>query len=74
MLSNLKNNGKLSSSTGRLATVSCLLSLAVLCTAAPHLAPFMSDESTQSVPDIGPLKYTLKQYLSYAEALQDKAS
>ncbi|XP_003382942.1 PREDICTED: uncharacterized protein LOC100634549 [Amphimedon queenslandica] len=46
---------------------------ALLCTVAPHVAPFMSDESTQSVPGIGPLNYSLKQYLDYAEALQEKA-
>ena len=48
--------------------------LALLCIVAPHAAPFMSDESTQSVPGIGPLNYSLKQYLNYAEALQEKAS
>lgn len=33
----------------------------------------MADESAQSVQDLGRLDYSLKQYLIYADVLQDRA-
>eukprot|EP01083_Nonionella_stella_P155363 501865_1 len=35
--------------------------------------PFMADEALESVPGLGPIKYTLPHYLKFAEALQNKA-
>lgn len=34
----------------------------------------MADEAALAVPGLGKLTYTLKQYLTYASALQEKAS
>ncbi|XP_064407107.1 uncharacterized protein LOC135351919 isoform X2 [Halichondria panicea] len=46
---------------------------ALLCAAAPDNAPFMADEAVMAVPGLGKLDYTLKHYLSYTEAVGDKA-
>eukprot|EP00850_Spirogloea_muscicola_P004344 SM000018S03709 [mRNA] locus=s18:971871:972639:+ [translate_table: standard] len=45
---------------------------AVLAAYAPEAAAFMSDEAMEAVLD-GPKEYTLRRYLSFAEALQAKA-
>ena len=51
----------------------CLLSIAILCAASSDV-PFMADESALSVvPSLGKLTYSLKQYLTYAKLLQEKA-
>lgn len=47
--------------------------VAILCLVHPQHTPFMSDESTLSIPNIGKLDYSLKQYLMYAETLKEKA-
>ena len=46
--------------------------IAILCAASPDV-PFMADESLQTLPGMGKLTYTLKQYITYASTLQEKA-
>ena len=46
---------------------------AIMCAAAPEVAPFMADESVLSVPNLGKLDYTQKHYLAYAGKIQEKA-
>ena len=46
---------------------------AILCAAAPEIAPFMADESVLSVPGLGKLDYTQKHYMTYAAKVQEKA-
>ena len=46
---------------------------AIMCAAAPEVAPFMADEAVLSIPDLGKLDYTQKHYLAYASKIQDKA-
>lgn len=46
---------------------------AILCAASPDV-PFMADESAQAVPGLERLTYTLKQYMTYANTLQEKAT
>ncbi len=46
---------------------------AILCVYRPDLAPFMCDEATIAVPCIHKLDYTLKQYMSFTEAMSNKA-
>lgn len=50
------------------------VSAAILCAAAPHVAPFMADEAVLAVPDLGKLDYSLKQYLKYAQKIREKAA
>ena len=50
-----------------------LVSTAILCAAAPHIAPFMADEAVLAVPNLGKLDYTLKHYLKYAQKMKEKA-
>ena len=45
---------------------------AILCAASTDV-PFMADESLQAVSGMGKLTYTLKQYITYASTLQEKA-
>ncbi|KAL8593312.1 hypothetical protein ACOMHN_009965 [Nucella lapillus] len=40
---------------------------AVLAVGAPHLAPFMADESMQALPGLQPLSYTLPAFMNYAQ-------
>ena len=51
----------------------CVMFAAIMCAAAPEVAPFMADEAVLSVPDLGKLDYTQKHYLAYASKIQDKA-
>lgn len=46
---------------------------AIMCAAAPEIAPFMADEAVLGVPDLGKLEYTQKHYISYASKVQEKA-
>ncbi|KAF9428315.1 hypothetical protein BGZ94_002822 [Podila epigama] len=46
---------------------------AIFCAAAPNLVPFMADETMASVPDLGPIKYTLPYYLKFADRVVAKA-
>jgi hypothetical protein len=45
---------------------------AILCAASPDV-PFMADESLQAVSGMGKPTYTLKQYITYANTLQERA-
>lgn len=46
--------------------------IAILCAASSDV-PFMADEAAQAVPGLETLTYTLKQYMTYANTLQEKA-
>jgi hypothetical protein len=51
-----------------------IIIIAILCSGS-HDVPFMADEAAASVvPSLGRLTYSLKQYLTYARLLQEKAS
>lgn len=45
---------------------------AVLCAAAPEVAPFMADEAVLEVPGLGKLEYNLKHYMKYARRVEEK--
>jgi hypothetical protein len=45
----------------------------VLCAGAPHLAPFLADESAVAVFGPGKLNYTMPYYLDYAKRVCEKA-
>lgn len=44
---------------------------AILAAGAPEHAPFMADESMNSVPGIGPLKYTEGQYEDFSDEIRE---
>ncbi|XP_076448435.1 uncharacterized protein LOC143285078 [Babylonia areolata] len=47
---------------------------AVLAAGAPHLAPFMADESMLALPGLQPLSYTLPAFLDFAKQMSDIAN
>ncbi|XP_069762320.1 uncharacterized protein [Narcine bancroftii] len=44
---------------------------AVLVTGAPQEVAFMADEAVESIPDLVPIKYTLKHYILYLDKIRE---
>ncbi|KAG0309944.1 hypothetical protein BGZ98_000032 [Dissophora globulifera] len=47
---------------------------AILCAGAPSKAPFMADETMDSVPGLGTIAYTIPYYLKFATKVIEKAA